>query len=266
MNALAKELTKKITETDRFCEKHKERMINVGGRDFCKTCALKSVEQAQIDHHQAVNRMVREKHFAGAMLPDRHLESGFKNYIVQNQGQKIAKSQCQSFAKDFNGGVKRNLIMVGRTGTGKTHLACAVARNVLDQRSYVRYVTSEDMANEIANAWTKADDSEASAVWRFTDYDLLIIDEYGLHDQHESRLQLPVRDFDTLLDQLHKVGRGPNVVGRWLHRNQHEVGRLDGRHGQVGRLGRSVDHDEIHFAGHVLHVPVNGWSVDADHG
>ncbi len=80
--------------------------------------------------------------------------------------------------------------MVGRTGTGKTHLACAVARNVLDQRSYVRYVTSEDMANEIANAWTKADDSEASAVWRFTDYDLLIIDEYGLHDQHESRLQL----------------------------------------------------------------------------
>ena len=190
MNALAKELTKKITETNRFCEKHKERMISVGGRDFCKTCALKSVEQAQIDHHQAVNRMVREKHFAGAMLPDRHLESGFKNYIVQNQGQKIAKSQCQSFAKDFNGGVKRNLIMVGRTGTGKTHIACAVARNVLDQRSYVRYVTSEDMANEIANAWTKADDSEASAVWRFTDYDLLIIDEYGLHDQHESRLQL----------------------------------------------------------------------------
>ncbi|WP_225761636.1 ATP-binding protein [Acinetobacter sp. Marseille-P8610] len=190
MNTLAKELTKKITETDRFCEKHKERMINVGGRDFCKTCALKSVEQAQIDHHQAVNRMVREKHFAGAMLPDRHLESGFKNYIVQNQGQKIAKSQCQSFAKDFNGGVKRNLIMVGRTGNGKTHLSCAIARNVLDQRSYVRYVTSEDMANEIANAWTKADDSEASAVWRFTDYDLLIIDEYGLHDQHESRLQL----------------------------------------------------------------------------
>lgn len=190
MNAIATQLSQKITETNRFCEKHKERMISIGGRDFCKTCALKSVEQAQIDHHQAVNQMVREKHFAGAMLPDRHLESGFKNYIVQNQGQKNAKAQCQSFAKDFNAGDKRNLIMVGRTGTGKTHLSCAIARNVLDQRSYARYTTSEDMANEIANAWIKADDSEASAVWRFTDYDLLIIDEYGLHDQHESRLQL----------------------------------------------------------------------------
>lgn len=190
MNAFANQLSDKITNTDRFCEKHKERMISVGGRDFCKTCAMKAYNQAQKEHFNSVNQMVREKHFAGAMLPERHAESGFKNFSVGNDGQKNAKAQCHAFAKDFNAGIKRNLIMVGRTGTGKTHLSCAIARNVLDQRSYVRYTTSEDMANEIANAWTKADDSESSAVYRFTDYDLLIIDEYGLHDQHESRLQL----------------------------------------------------------------------------
>lgn len=190
MNAFANQLSQKITNTDRFCEKHKERMISVGGRDFCKTCAMNAYKRAQDEHSLAVNQMVREKHFAGAMLPDRHAESGFKNYSVGNNGQKNAKGQCHAFAKDFNAGIKRNLIMVGRTGTGKTHLACAIARNILDQRSYVRYTTSEDMANEIATAWKKTDDSEASAVFRFTDYDLLIIDEYGLHDQHESRLQL----------------------------------------------------------------------------
>ncbi|WP_038342281.1 ATP-binding protein [Acinetobacter sp. A47] len=190
MNAFANQLSQKITSTNRFCEIHKERMISVSGRDFCKTCAMNAYKRAQDEHFQSVNQMVREKHFAGAMLPDRHESSGFKNYSVGNIGQKNAKGQCHAFAKDFNAGIKRNLIMVGRTGTGKTHLACAIARNILDQRSYVRYTTSEDMANEIANAWTKTDDSEASAVFRFTDYDLLIIDEYGLHDQHESRLQL----------------------------------------------------------------------------
>ncbi len=46
------------------------------------------------------------------------------------------------------------------------------------------------MAAEIANAWTKPDDTEAQAVYRFTEYDLLILDEYGLHDRHENRLQL----------------------------------------------------------------------------
>lgn len=190
MNAINNFLKPEIQETNRFCEIHKERMIVIGGRDFCKTCASNAYVRAQQEHMVSVNTMVREKHFAGARLPERHAENGFRNYVVGNDGQKNAKAQCHAFAKDFNTGVKRNLIMVGRTGTGKTHLACAVARNVLDQRSYVRYVTSEDMANEIANAWTKADDSEASAVWRFTDYDLLIIDEYGLHDQHETRLQL----------------------------------------------------------------------------
>ncbi|TVT77644.1 ATP-binding protein [Acinetobacter colistiniresistens] len=182
-----------IQETNRFCEIHKERMILVAGRDFCKTCAINAVQKAQAEHMVAVNASVREKHFAGALLPDRHAESGFKNYDVTHEGQRDAKAACHAYAKDFNNPEikqKRNLIMYGRTGTGKTHLACAIARNVLDKRSYARYVTSEDMANEIASAWKKTDDSEASAVFRFTDYDLLIIDEYGLHDQHESRLQL----------------------------------------------------------------------------
>lgn len=190
MNAINNFLKPEIQETNRFCEIHKERMIGIGGRDFCKTCASNAYVRAQQEHMVSVNTMVREKHFAGARLPERNAESGFRNYVVGNDGQKNAKAQCYAFAKDFNAGTKRNLIMAGRTGNGKTHLACAIARNILDKRNYVRYVTSEDMANEIANAWTKADDSEASAVWRFTDYDLLIIDEYGLHDQHETRLQL----------------------------------------------------------------------------
>ena len=190
MNAIHNKFKTEIHQVNRFCEIHKERMVSFAGREFCKTCSNESIKRAQVEHDQAVNTMVREKHFAGAMLPDRHAESGFKNYIVSNNGQKTAKTECHAYAKDFNAGTKRNLIMVGRTGTGKTHLACAIARNVLDKRNYVRYVTSEDMANEIANAWTKPDDSEQSAVFRFTDYDLLILDEYGLHDQHESRLQL----------------------------------------------------------------------------
>jgi DNA replication protein DnaC len=46
------------------------------------------------------------------------------------------------------------------------------------------------MANSIARAWTQPDDNETAAIYRFTEYDLLIIDEYGLNDQHETRLQL----------------------------------------------------------------------------
>ena len=179
-----------IQSSNQICPIHKTEMLKLGGHINCKQCSIDSVAQSQKEHAHAVNTMVREKHFAGAKLPSRHENSGFGNYQVQNDGQQNAKTQCVSFAKDFLNNTNRNLIMVGRTGTGKTHLACAVALNVLNKRRYARYATSESMANEIANAWTKADDSEASAIYRYTDLDLLILDEYGLHDRFENRLQL----------------------------------------------------------------------------
>jgi DNA replication protein DnaC len=189
MNAAAI-LSSQVQLSAEFCEIHKLQKVLVGKTAMCKSCAAEILGKAHHDHEIEVNRMVRNKHFEGAKLPVRHANSGFRDYLIANNGQQNAKQQCTAFTKDFKQGKNRNLIMVGRTGTGKTHLACAVARNVLETRKYARYVTSEDMANEIANAWSRADDNEASAVHRFTEYDLLILDEYGLHDRHENRLQL----------------------------------------------------------------------------
>ncbi|WP_168377691.1 ATP-binding protein [Acinetobacter cumulans] len=183
-------LNVQIQLSSEYCETHRAQKVLVGRTAICKQCATEILNKAHQDHEIEVNRMVREKHFEGAKLPARHANNGFRDYVISNNGQMNAKQQCMSFTSDFKKDIKRNLIMVGRTGTGKTHLACAVARNVLESRKYARYITSEDIANEIANAWKKADDSEANAVQRFADYDLLIVDEYGLHDRHENRLQL----------------------------------------------------------------------------
>lgn len=190
MNSMVSAMNFNVQPTQELCIEHNELKVNLFGRVVCKSCAKEFLNEVHVKHESEVNQSVREKHFAGAMLPSRHAESGFKNYQVKNNGQQIALTQCSTFAKDINNGMNRNLIMVGRTGTGKTHLSCSVAKNVLNKRKYARYITSEDMANEIANAWKKADDSEASAIHRFTEYDLLILDEYGLHDRHENRLQL----------------------------------------------------------------------------
>jgi hypothetical protein len=68
---------------------------------------------------------------------------------------------------------------------------------------------------------------------------------------HESRFQLAVGQLDALLDQIHEVRGCPNVVGRRLHRDQHAIGGLHCRHGQVMSLRRSVDHNKV-FPGHAL--------------
>lgn len=179
-----------VSETNEYCAQHKQAKVRVLNQVICKACVDEKLEQANREHSEKVNSMVREKHFAGAMLPIRHSECGFKNYVVENQGQQVAKTLTINFAKSLKNGDAKNMLLVGPCGTGKTHLACAVIRNVLDQRKYARYTTSHDLATDVSNAWKKADDSEASAIYRYTEYDLLVIDEYGLHDQHETRLQL----------------------------------------------------------------------------
>lgn len=191
MNSTAVTQQFNLEVSHELCAIHAEPKLITGGGPICGTCAKEKLNQANREHQKQVDTEVRKKHFAGAKLPARHAQSGFAEYQTQNDGQKLAKMTCMKFTKDFIAGKARNLIMVGRTGTGKTHLSCAVARNVLERGKYARYITSEDMANEIANAWKKeANDSESNAIYRFTEYDLLILDEYGLHDRHENRLQL----------------------------------------------------------------------------
>lgn len=188
MNAMFKT---EILQSQKICHEHKVQMIVMFGREQCPACAVEYVNKSNKEHEKQVNRQVCEKHFAGAMLPKRHENSGFRNYTTELVGQKNALTQTANYAKKIVNGSVVNLVMVGSTGTGKTHLSCATARTLLAKGKYARYITSEDMAQKIMKAWDKdtKDQSEASVIYEFTQYDLLILDEYGLHDR-EKRLEL----------------------------------------------------------------------------
>lgn len=186
----------RVEISELFCNKHNLQMIkSLGtGNPICAKCVVeKSIQQHALD----VNQAVRENHVHGAQIPKRHEQSGFKNYIANTDGKLSAKNKARGYVSHIASGGKQNLVMVGSTGTGKTHLACATARNLLDKRYFARYVTSEHMANDIASAYLRTDDNEKNSIWRYTDLDLLILDEYGLHDRAEKRPQL--------LDAVHKV-------------------------------------------------------------
>lgn len=192
MNAMSL-INKGFQTVEAYCATHRVAKVQSGPYQICPECAVGDVQVANTDRQAEVDRMVREKHFSGAMLPARHAQSGFKNYIVRenNLGQANARSECVKYTKSIIGGLKLNLVMVGSTGVGKTHLACATARTLLNKGLYVRYITSEELAQRIMNAWDRdtKGQSEESVIHDFTQYNLLILDEYGLHDR-EKRLEL----------------------------------------------------------------------------
>ena len=71
----------------------------------------------------------------------------------------------------------RNIILMGKSGTGKTHLATALGMEACKQGIRTRFVTGCGLANELIEA--RDEKLLGRAVKRYAGYGLLIIDELG---------------------------------------------------------------------------------------
>jgi len=80
-------------------------------------------------------------------------------------------SDCQYVDKP------RNIIFLGKSGTGKTHLATGLGMEACKQGIRTRFVTGCAIANEMIEA--RDEKTLARAVKRYAGYGLLIIDELG---------------------------------------------------------------------------------------
>jgi len=73
---------------------------------------------------------------------------------------------------------KENIAFIGPPGTGKTHLAIAIGVKAIIQGYSVIFITLNDMLEDLY--MSRADNSFAQRLKKYTQSDLLIIDELGL--------------------------------------------------------------------------------------
>jgi len=88
---------------------------------------------------------------------------------------------CMRYVEVFDDCLEKGrcLVLVGRSGTGKTHLACAMAMALAEAGRAVRFCTVYKMLDEIKHRAFHAGASEHDEVARYGRYDLLILDEVG---------------------------------------------------------------------------------------
>jgi len=84
----------------------------------------------------------------------------------------IKELSTGEFIKD-----KRNIIFLGKSGTGKTHLATALGMEACDLGVRTRFVTGCGLVNELIEA--RDEKSLRRIMKRYFSYGLLIIDELG---------------------------------------------------------------------------------------
>lgn len=116
-----------------------------------------------------------------AGIPPRYLDRTIDSFDAAVTAEALlVKAMAQAFVASFGERLTsgRSLLFLGSPGTGKTHLACGIARALLEAHYSVQYSTLLRAVREVKAAWGRRD--EAQVVARFTEPDLLILDELGV--------------------------------------------------------------------------------------
>jgi len=118
-----------------------------------------------------------------AAISRRHQNCSFETFVAQSPEQKAVFDVCLEYAQTF---AKRAfltgacMILSGNPGTGKNHLATAIARMVMDSGFSVMQTTAHEVIMRIRETWGKTSvASEREVVRIFGQADLLILDEVG---------------------------------------------------------------------------------------
>jgi DNA replication protein DnaC len=80
------------------------------------------------------------------------------------------------------------IVLLGETGTGKTHLATGLAVAACRQRKRVRFTTAAQLVNELGEAKNRSELNRVTSRW--TRYELIVIDEMGYVAMPEAAAEL----------------------------------------------------------------------------
>ena len=151
-----------------------------------------------------LNQQARaEKIFGRSGIQNLHRSCSFANYTVNGDGQRHALSMAKSYAQNFGTGFA-SFVFTGKPGTGKNHLAYAIAKSVIaEHQSPVVFTTALKIAREFKSTWSKtATRSEEDVIRFFTKPDLLIIDEVGIQFGSEAEKMIMFEIINTRYERL----------------------------------------------------------------
>ncbi len=126
----------------------------------CKKCS-----EIEWQKHKAIeDQQIFLQRQEIAHIPKKYRKASFETYIPQNSKAQEHLDFCKNY--DFNG----NILFLGKTGTGKTHLACSLLNKAVLSISsfYTKFYNLADLKIH-----------ERTEFKKLLNYDFLVIDEYG---------------------------------------------------------------------------------------
>jgi DNA replication protein DnaC len=150
----------------------------------CPKCEAerRTVEEAEAEEQARKMREARRRKLLGrAAIPERFAGKSFGSFNADTDAKRSALTVLRDYAENFecNAQAGRGLILSGKPGTGKSHLAGAVLQSQLNRD--VLYATCMDVIRMVRETWRRdSEKSERQVLAYLGGLDLLVIDEMGV--------------------------------------------------------------------------------------
>jgi len=124
-----------------------------------------------------------------AGIPPLYQQASFENFSVPGPDNPVARRDLtnillavKNFVRDFPNESRPGLLLIGEPGTGKTHLAIAALRKILEKGFECLFCDYQTLLNEIKAGYDPASDTSNREAYRTAlDSEVLLLDDLGAH-------------------------------------------------------------------------------------
>lgn len=205
----------------------------------CPLCAAQARARAEATRLLQHQQEAQTRAWRAAGISPRFMGKDFSNYQASQPAQRAAlnavQGYCQNFAQHLKSG--RCLALLGRPGTGKTHLAASLVKSLLAQNYQARLISAYDCLESIKATWNREPGaaSERQVMAELARPHLLALDEVGAQFASEASTLLLFRVLDARYQQMRPsvIVSNEDVNGLKKYLGERAFDRLKENQGQL---------------------------------